>query len=150
MTDDVRGAILAHCADLREIARQATRVTDSRGIWHPHDREGETGLICATNGAADGAGCDRWAVVVAQAYDGFIKRHITTWDPAAIFDLVAGAEEMCEVHKGDSNLLHLVSGPNALGCKGCAYAEGAEWLRNTIGECPSLRLTAKMIGAKLA
>ena len=132
MTGDVRGAILAHCAELRRIAQDVASLNGRSGTWTVDDEpprdpaawrsevpvyDGDEGMLVA-NGPA-------------------VAAFVVAFGPAAVLALVAGAEEMCEIHK-----------PTLKNSEtGRPYCDGCEGRPN---DCPTLRLTARMIGAKVA
>lgn len=129
---DRRAAILARCDVLDRLAEDAAAWSDPDGeTWHA------VGLGCV---AGSGLGPKERAL-------------IHEFGPDAVRGLTAGARKMCEIHKSEVLIYKGMvikprpgSDPDGEDCEGCGYAEGAEWLRNTIGECPSLAATELMLG----
>lgn len=110
---DLRAAILARCDELRRIAEAAAE-------WRPGSWTAAGSVIESPDHLAETA-------MVAEAHSSTAPL-IATMDPPAVLALVAGAEEMCE--------LHPLNWQNY--CEGCGTV--------LVGDDPSLVLTAKMIG----
>lgn len=149
MSTDLRAAILARCDELERLARAAAE-HEGGGAWMVDVRDSVAAHFVMADLMVD----DELTMVIASDVPCQTAEHFAAWDPAAVLELVAGAREMCEVHTPRVIEPYFVypdhvRNPDNDDCEGCGYADGAEWLRNTIGDCPSLRATARMLGVEV-
>jgi hypothetical protein len=144
---DLRAAILARCDELEKLATAAA-TREGGAVWHACYRPNEAAWAWDVAASLDGSGS---GIVDGRTEE--TAAHVAAWDPAAAHELVAGAREICEVHRphlrdwamrwerGRREQIGL--GP---ACEGCGFDPVDEAWRHSVGSCPTLRATARMLG----